>query len=81
LGIISVGFHITDQLLIRLSAFMRYGRKSGSTMRQYMLFMDLKKAYNSIGKEVLYSILIDFGVRIKLIRLIKIYFYETLKSL
>jgi hypothetical protein len=30
---ISVGFDITDQLLIRFSAFVRYWRKNGSTMR------------------------------------------------
>jgi hypothetical protein len=30
LGIISVGFDITDQLLIRFSAFIRYWRKMGA---------------------------------------------------
>jgi hypothetical protein len=29
LGIISVGFNITDQLLIRTFAFVRYWRKKG----------------------------------------------------
>jgi hypothetical protein len=33
-GITSVGFDVTDQLLIRFSAFVRYWRKNGSTMRQ-----------------------------------------------
>jgi hypothetical protein len=34
LGIISVGFGITDQLLIRYFAFIRYWKKYESTMRQ-----------------------------------------------
>jgi hypothetical protein len=32
--IISVGFDVTDQLLIRSFAFVRYWKKNGSTMRQ-----------------------------------------------
>jgi hypothetical protein len=35
LGIMSVGINVTDQLLIRFFAFVRYWRKNGSTMRQY----------------------------------------------
>jgi hypothetical protein len=38
LRIISVGFDIADQLLIRISAFVRYWRKNGSTMRQYIRY-------------------------------------------
>jgi hypothetical protein len=38
----------------------------------YQLFIDFKKAYDSVGREVLYSILIEFGVSMKLIRLIKV---------
>jgi hypothetical protein len=34
MGIISVGFDVTDQLLIRFSVYVRYWRKDGSTMRQ-----------------------------------------------
>jgi hypothetical protein len=36
LRIISVGFDVTDNLLSRFSAFVRYWRKNGSTMRQYI---------------------------------------------
>ena len=35
------------------------------------LFIDFKKAYDSIKRESLYDILIKFGVPIKLVRLIK----------
>jgi hypothetical protein len=37
----------------------------------HQLFVDFKKAYDSVRKEVLYNILIEFGIPLKLIRLIK----------
>jgi hypothetical protein len=77
LGIISVGFDVTDQLLIRFSAFIRYWRKNESTMTVHQLFIDFKKAYDSVRRAVLYNILIEFGVTMKLVRLIKTYLYET----
>jgi hypothetical protein len=40
--------------------------------RVHQLFIDFKKAYDSVSKEVLYTILIEFGVPMKLVRLIKI---------
>jgi hypothetical protein len=35
-----VGFDVTDQQLIRFSAFVRYWRKNGSTMRQYSSYTE-----------------------------------------
>ena len=35
------------------------------------LFIDFKKAYDSIRREVLYNILIEFDISMKLVRLIK----------
>jgi len=35
------------------------------------LFIDFKKAYDSVRGEVLYNILIEFGILMKLVRLIK----------
>ncbi|KAJ4442113.1 hypothetical protein ANN_11979 [Periplaneta americana] len=42
-----------------------------------MLFIDLKKAYDSVKREVLYNILIEFGIPKKLVRLIKMCLNET----
>jgi hypothetical protein len=42
----------------------------------HKLFIDFKKAYNSVIREVLYSILIEFGIPLKLVRLITMYMKE-----
>ena len=41
------------------------------------LFIDIKKAYGSVRREVLYNILIEFGIPMKLVRLIKLCLTET----
>jgi hypothetical protein len=46
-------------------------------MRVQHLFIDFKKAYDSVRREVLYNILIEFGVPMKLVRLIKMCSNET----
>jgi multidrug transporter EmrE-like cation transporter len=74
---ISVGFDIIDQLMMKFSAFARYWRKNGSTMRQYISYSDFKEAYDSVRREVLYNILIEFGVLMKLVRLIRMCLNET----
>jgi hypothetical protein len=56
------------QLLIRSFAFVKYWKRNGSTVRQYISF---KKAYNSVRREVLYNFLIQFEVPMELVRLIK----------
>jgi hypothetical protein len=76
LGIISVGFDVTDQLLTRPFAFITYWGKNGSTMRQYISYL-YKKAYDLVRTDVLYNILIEFGVPMRLVRLIKMCFNET----
>jgi len=43
----------------------------------YQLFIDIKKAYDSVRREVLYKILIEFGIPTKLVRLIKMSLTET----
>jgi hypothetical protein len=43
----------------------------------YQQFIDFKKAYDSVRREVLFNILIGFGVAMKLIRLIKMCLNKT----
>jgi hypothetical protein len=35
------------------------------------LFIDFKKAYDSVRREILYNILIEFSISMKLVRLVK----------
>ena len=65
LGIISVDFDVTGQLLIIYSAFIRYLRKNGNTMRQvHQQSVNSRNPMNS-QEEVLYNILIEFGISTK----------------
>jgi hypothetical protein len=43
----------------------------------HQLFIDLKKAYDSVTREILYNILIEFGIPMKLVRLVKMCLNET----
>jgi hypothetical protein len=55
LGIIGMSIDIIDQILIRFLDYSDTGEK----------FTDLKKAYDSVRREVLYSIPTEFGVPMK----------------
>jgi len=64
LGIICVDFNAAGQPLIICSAFVKYLRKKweyNETVLQ-LFFIDFKKAYDSFRREVLYNILIEFGI-------------------
>jgi hypothetical protein len=77
LEIIIISLGVTDQLLIRFSAFARYWReKLEYSERVHQLFIDFKKAYDSVRGE-LCNILIEFGVPMQLVRLIKMCLNET----
>ena len=43
----------------------------------HQILIDFKKAHDSVRREVLYNILIKFGVPMKLVRLIKMCLNET----
>jgi hypothetical protein len=38
----------------------------------HQIFIDFKKAYDSVKRETLYNILLEFGIAKKLVRLIKV---------
>jgi hypothetical protein len=44
------------------------------------LFIDFKKDYDSVSREVLYNILSESGVPTKLVRLVKMYLIPTVNS-
>jgi hypothetical protein len=69
LGMISVDFDATGQLLIFcISKILE--KECIEAVCQ--LCIDLKKAYDSVRRVVLYNILIEFGIPMKLVRLIKL---------
>jgi hypothetical protein len=43
----------------------------------HQLFLDFKKAYDSVWREVLYNIFNEFGILLKMVRLIKMCLSET----
>jgi hypothetical protein len=52
--------------------FIRYWRKGGNNNgKVHQLFIDSKKAYDSVRREVLYNILIEFGINRKPVGIIK----------
>jgi hypothetical protein len=53
------------------------GKKWEYNEAVHQLFIELKKSYESVKREALYNIFIQFGVPEKLVRLIKIYLNET----
>ena len=78
MGIINVDSDATGQPLIIYSAFVKYFKRNGNTMKQCISsFIDFKKAYDSVRREVLYNILIEFGFPKKLVRLIEMCLTET----
>jgi hypothetical protein len=81
LWIISVGFDIstTDQIFCICQILEKKRWEYNETVHQ--LFRDLKKVYDSVWKKVLYSILIEFGVQTKLVRLAKMCLIETYRKI
>jgi hypothetical protein len=76
--ITSVGFDVTELLLIRFVCVRQILEKKweyNETVHQ--LFIDFEKAYDSVSREVMYDILVEFGVPKKPIRWIGISLNET----
>jgi hypothetical protein len=59
LGIISVGFDTTDKLLIKFLHSLNNEQKWKYSYNEtiHQLFIDFKKAYESVRREVLHNIL------------------------
>jgi hypothetical protein len=72
------GFHCnrsTTNQILYVQQILEKKWECNGTMHQ--LFIDFKKAYDSVKREVLYSILLEFGTPKKLVRLIKMFLNET----
>ena len=54
-----------------------FEKKWGYNEAVHQVFIDFKKAYDSVRREVLYNILMEFVIPKKLIRLIKMCLTET----
>jgi hypothetical protein len=71
-GSISVDLDVTGRLLIIYYAFVQYfDKKWEYNEAVYQLFIDFKKAYDSVRREVLYNVVIEFGIPMKLVSLVK----------
>jgi hypothetical protein len=64
----------TDQIFFIRQILEKKWEYNGTVHR---LFIDFRKAYDSVRREVLYKILIEFGIPRKLVRLIKMCLNET----
>jgi len=63
LGIMSMDFNITGQLLMINSALVKQLRKKwGYNEAVHQLFIDSKKAYASVRREILYNIHTEFDI-------------------
>ena len=79
--VINVDSDAAGRLLILYCAFVKYlGKKWEYNETVQQLFTDFKKAYDSFRREVLYNILIEFGIPKKLVRLIKMCLTETYRQ-
>jgi len=76
LEIINVDFDATDQLHC---AFVKYWRKKWEYNEAvHQVFIEFKNAYDSIMREVLYNILIQIGIAMKLVKLINMCLNEPI---
>jgi hypothetical protein len=68
----------TDQIFYIQQILEKKWEYNGMVLQ---LFIDFKKAYDSVKREILYNILLEFGVSKKLVRLIKMCLNETYSKL
>ena len=77
-GIINVAFDATGRLTDHIFCIRQMLEKKWEYNEEvHQLFIDFKKAYDSVRREVLYKILLESGIPRKLLRLIKMSVTET----
>jgi hypothetical protein len=64
----------TDQIVYSRLILEKKWEYNGTV---HQLFIDFKKNYDSVKREVIYNILLEFGITKKLVRLIKMCLNET----
>jgi hypothetical protein len=69
------GSSVWDQIFLICQTLDKKKWEYNETVHQ--LFIDFKKAYDSVRREILYNILIEFGEPMKLVRLVKMCFIEN----
>jgi hypothetical protein len=80
-GIIIVDFDETDQLLVTLFCILHMLEKKWEyNERVHQLFVKFKNAYDSVRWEVVYNILVEFGVPKKRVRLTKMCLNESYRK-
>jgi hypothetical protein len=76
-GITSENFGVINKLLVRYFAFVIYWRKWEYNGTVHRLFIDFEKANDSVRRETVCNIFTEFGITMKLVRLIKLCLNET----
>jgi hypothetical protein len=72
------GFHHTRSTMNQIFYIWQILEKKWEyNEMMHLLFIDFKNAYDSVKREVLYNILLEFGIPKKLVRLIKMCLNET----
>jgi hypothetical protein len=74
LEIISVDFDVIDHIFC-IHQILEEKWEYSETVHQ--LFIDFKEAYDSVRREVLYNILMESGIPMKLVELIKLCLNKT----
>jgi hypothetical protein len=77
LGITNVDPGIIDQRLTKFSVSGITGEKWQYNGTVHQLYIDFKKAYDSVRRKLLYSIIFEFGIPRKLVGLVQMYLNET----
>jgi hypothetical protein len=77
LGTTNVAFDVTGKRFIRFSISIRLEKKWECNGTVHQPITDFKKAYDSVRREALHNILIEFVIPRKLVRIIQMCLNET----